>query len=223
MITAHVDTAHLGTVFTDPAVIVPAPPTGFAVAVVSWAGDYVAGATGWLPADASPSLYYVDDPFDAQFPALNSAVGMPAGPAPVNEFAHGAGDATSTDPTNVDGKAIVYGTGTGDPSPTGPIVTSTLGDGGVDYAPGDTGTVTSNGYGAPAEYVIDTVDGGGAVLTYHLTAPGDGYPITTSPISTAAGGSQPGAGTGFSINVTAVPPASGDLYLTVVYFSIALH
>jgi len=71
--------------------------------------------------------------------------------------------------------------------------------GGTGYAIGDTGTI--NGGSTLAAYVIDTVDGSGAVLTFSLTSAGLGYSIA-SGIATTTGGSQPGVGTDFTVNIT---------------------
>ena len=85
----------------------------------------------------------------------------------------------------------------------GPITASTLGAGGSGYVVGDTGTVaTGNG---DATYVVDTLSGS-AVATYTITAPGTGYSVGTGQ-ATAVGGAQPGVGTGFTINVTAIGAA----------------
>lgn len=77
----------------------------------------------------------------------------------------------------------------------------TSGHAGTGYASGDTGTVTFAG-ATVATYIVDTVSGG-AVLTYHLTSVGAGY-IIAGAYATATGGSQPGVGTGFQIDVTAL-------------------
>lgn len=82
----------------------------------------------------------------------------------------------------------------------GAIVTHALSAGGTGYAPGDTGTVLFGD--SSATYVVDTVNGGGAVLTYHLIgASNSGF---AGVYSTETGGGQPGVGTGFTINVSAV-------------------
>lgn len=89
----------------------------------------------------------------------------------------------------------------GDFAVSGIISVSFLGFGGAGYAHNDTGTITGT-FGTPATYIVDTVDGGGAVLTYTLTSDGSGF--TTGVFLAAAGGGQPGIGTGFNIGVSAV-------------------
>jgi hypothetical protein len=100
----------------------------------------------------------------------------------------------------------------------GPISASTLGAGGSGYAPGDTGIINGSSDNT-ATYVIDTVDGGGAVLTYHLTSGGtlNLYGLATG-VATATGGAQPGGGDGtFTVNITGVTTGNGSLILTLWY------
>ncbi len=69
---------------------------------------------------------------------------------------------------------------------------------GTGYAPGDTGLI--GGGNGDAAYVIDTVAGGGAVATFHLTANGTGYVSGTG----VATGVTTGAGDGaFTVDITA--------------------
>lgn len=85
----------------------------------------------------------------------------------------------------------------------GQISASSLQNGGTGYAVNDTGTVI-NGSGVPATYIITAVSAG-VVTTYTLTTPGTGY-LPQNGYQTQRGGGQPGGGSGFTINVTAVPP-----------------
>lgn len=82
---------------------------------------------------------------------------------------------------------------------------STLGDPGVAYVVGDTGTVPINGI--PATYVITAIDPmTGAVTGYTLTG-GTGY-TAVDGLSTKPGGLQPGAGVGFTVNITGLDAAA---------------
>lgn len=87
----------------------------------------------------------------------------------------------------------------------GLLSSSTLQHGGTGYAAGDTGYVV-NGSGNPAMYTVLTV-AAGAVVTYEITAPnaGTGF-IPQNGYRTQVGGGQPGAGSGFTLNVTSVTP-----------------
>lgn len=105
----------------------------------------------------------------------------------------------------------------------GPIVTSTKGAGGSGYAINDTGiidpgTLVSSG---DATYKVLTVDGGGAVLTYQVTSPGTAYPVANG-ITTGTGGGQPGVGTGFTVNTTAIGAGDGALNVTLYFAAITL-
>ena len=79
------------------------------------------------------------------------------------------------------------------------IASNGLDQGGASYAAGDTGII-DGAQGIDATYVINTVDGSGAVLTYTLTYAGIGYSVATS-VGTLAFGMQPGIGTGFTIDI----------------------
>ncbi len=80
------------------------------------------------------------------------------------------------------------------------ISSASLDAGGAGYAPGDTGTIlgTSN----PGTYQITTVSGG-AVTGFFINTGGGGYTVAAG-FATATGGLQPGAGTGFTVNVDAL-------------------
>jgi len=101
----------------------------------------------------------------------------------------------------------------------GLIATTTLGSGGTGYA--TTNTFNLDGAGdTNAQGVVDTVDGGGAVLTYHLTAIGTCYPVQNGITTTATSG----GGSGLTINVTALTPqGDGESWVTVDYRVIPLH
>lgn len=82
----------------------------------------------------------------------------------------------------------------------GLISSSILVFSGHGYAIGDTGVILGT-IGFPATYQVLTVGGGGAVLTYLITAAGTGYSIGFG--NTQTGGAQPGVGIGFVIDITA--------------------
>lgn len=81
-----------------------------------------------------------------------------------------------------------------------------LNQGGASYAVGDTGII-DGAEGIDATYVVNTVDVNGAVLTYTLSYAGVGYSVGTD-IGTLAFGSQPGIGTGFTIDISSVGGAA---------------
>jgi hypothetical protein len=97
----------------------------------------------------------------------------------------------------------------------GPIATSSLGSsGGSGYAPGDTGFLDQGN--GDATYVVDTVDGGGAVLTFHLDNAGTGYFVTpddTTEVSTGGGDG------GFLVNIDSVSGTPDTSFkLKLIYY-----
>lgn len=100
-------------------------------------------------------------------------------------------DATISNPTLASASTGPFGGG---------VNTSTIAAAGSGYAVNDTGFFsTGNGNAA---YKITSV-AGGAVTGYTITTPGTGYAVGND-VTTFTGGAQPGAGTGFAINLTAV-------------------
>ncbi len=110
------------------------------------------------------------------------------------------------------------------PTLTGTITTSTLNAGGSGYAIGDTGTINgSQSPGtAPATYVINTVGLiTGDVLTYTITNHDPGY-VVANAVATTNTAPQAGIGTGFKINITAIPAADSTIVVTSLYHAITL-
>ena len=87
------------------------------------------------------------------------------------------------------------------PASYGVIETSSITAAGLGYAPGDTGTVTTGD--GNATYVINTIGGGGAVATYTITFGGQKYTVSVGN-ATATGGTQPGAGAGFTLDILTI-------------------
>lgn len=115
--------------------------------------------------------------------------------------------------SDCENKAITLAS-TEDPT-AGAILTSSLGAGGSGYAPGDVGNV---GPSYSAIYEVDTVDGGGAVLTYHLTDNGSGYVVGSHATVVDTGGGD-GA---FTINVDSASEGDGTLRVSVGYRTVAI-
>lgn len=95
-----------------------------------------------------------------------------------------------------------YNTGTVDPG--GVIVSSTVGIPGTGYVVGDTGNIT--GGDGSATYQIASVGGLGDVISFAVPGTGHIYAVNASQ-ATVNGGSQPGIGTGFTVNILAVTGA----------------
>lgn len=96
----------------------------------------------------------------------------------------------------------------------GGIATATVNAGGAGYAPGDTGYVDPNDF---ATFIVDTVDGGGAVTAFHFDHRGGGY--TTGVYASS---NNVGSGTGFTMNVTSVVPGNGTARAIITYFIVTL-
>ena len=130
----------------------------------------------------------------ARFPLVAGqgayTIGLPAlGSSPSPSF-------KASRPGRIYGAAVLTATG-------GAISSSSLFDGGKGYAANDTGTI-QGASGTTATYTINTVAPiTGVVGTYTVSAAGTGY-VPTPGALTALGGAQPGSGTGFRINITAV-------------------
>ena len=89
-----------------------------------------------------------------------------------------------------------------------PLVTSAMNFGGTGYAAGDTGFILPNGGGGiPAQYTVTGVSGTGAVTGYTVGYSGTGF-IVGNDVGTRTGGSQPGGGLGFTVDVSAVGSAA---------------
>lgn len=87
----------------------------------------------------------------------------------------------------------------------GVINTTVLAAAGTGYAANDTGIVSAGNF--DATYKVLTVSGGN-VLTYSITVAGTGYAVANN-VGTARSGLQPGTGTGFTINITAITGVTG--------------
>jgi hypothetical protein len=103
--------------------------------------------------------------------------------------------------------------------PGGTIATATLAAGGTGYVANDTGTIEDGSDNAT--YKVLTVGALGAVLTFQVTVAGQQY-LVENNIPTVNGGAQPGVGTGFEVNVTAVTQGNGTLKATTYYQILAV-
>ncbi len=88
--------------------------------------------------------------------------------------------------------------------------------GNIGFAVGDTGTVAAGNN--DCEYIVDTVDMTGAILTIHPTVPGTGYSTDFSDLTLTPGGAQPGVGTCDTAHVIALDSNDPILRVTTAYF-----
>lgn len=189
--------------------LVPAPGAGKIIAVQSIALTYLFGTIAYGNQTSSAIIFEGDLDNDL-FPtflvqSILQATRSRFAISPVS-----LGDSVNILPGDDNTAVVLIGAG----FELGPIVTATLGAGGAGYAANDTGTITTGG--GNATYRVLTVGGGGAVLTFSITAPGTAYPVGNGQ-ATATGGAQPGAGAGFTVNITAVQTGDGTLKVTTYY------
>jgi hypothetical protein len=214
-ITVELETADIRTLDTIPVELVPAPPLGQMIVPQSY---FAQGNISVAFADALVKVGFSGSPPLQVLTSAGIALDYLTEQVAINPLATFSGDRSAVENNSL----VAYAT-----TPTvitsGPIATSSKAVGGADYVMGDTGTIDAgNGLAA---YVVDTVDGGGAVLTYHLTNNGDEYEEDTG-VATIAGGAQAGIGTGFTIDIDSVtPPAEGEgsVILTIFYSIVDLQ
>lgn len=108
------------------------------------------------------------------------------------------------------------------PGESGFISAVAINAGGTGYALGDTGTINGGVY--PQSYSVSGVSGG-AVTGITLTENGGGGYSTGTNIATTRGLTQPGSGTGLTVNITAVTgkqPSCAYMMYPNGYQSIAI-
>jgi hypothetical protein len=208
--TTHLTAAQLLTLDSVPVAVTPAAPAGLLVIVIGAALVFDYGTVQYQPLNSDMlSLQYAGSEND-------EALAFPGGILIQNQSGagyasgdyNGAGGILPGDDANA---VEIINANSLD---SGPIVTTTLGAGGLGYAMGDTGII--NAGPGTATYTILTVGAGGAVLTYSITAPGIGYSVANG-VATSTGGAQPGVGVGFTVNITAVQTGNGTLKVVTYY------
>jgi hypothetical protein len=148
-----------------------------------------AGATAFIPVDSLLKNYTVDMFFQA----------------------NGSGNNPDVLSASTNQPIVVSAIGTYN---DGPIVTATLNAGGTGYVANDTGSIEDGS--DDATYQVLTVGAGGAVLTFSVTSPGTEYTVENG-VATARSGAQPGVGTGFKVNITAVQVGDGTVKVVTFY------
>lgn len=221
---AHLNGAAISTMFSAPVTIIAAPGANKLANVVSIEYESVAGTSIWTMTSAG--LFFAghivtNDDINRGISLLDLFNNM----ALDSQVVTGEGTSALTILTaSAANKAVVVAMSDADPLRGAPIVTAVLNSGGTGYVIGDTGTIMTQSLTGGATYVVDTVAAiTGAVLTFHLTAAGTGYNTANNDVGTTPGGAQPGIGSGFNVNITAISPATGDLYVTVYYTIIDTH
>ena len=202
--------AQIRTLFSSPVTVVPAPGAGFiavpfrAITVYTF-GTVAFGNTG---TDVLSMFYAGDTTADligGLSPGILAAASRIATAADTS-----IGPITETLGVN---KAVTIMNPNADYN-AGTIVTTTLGAAGSGYAVNDTGTITT--FDADATYIVNSITAGGHVATFTITNPGTNY-LVSNGNATAPGGAQPGVGTGFTVNITAVTQGDGTLKVVTYY------
>ena len=215
----HITAAQILTSHTTPVTVVPAPGANEMLMQIGETAEYVPGAGSYVVAGAG--IYYTNGASaDNPFAFVNHVF---LGDAPVHDVDIPAYAGMHDAKTAFTNAPLVFASSVSDPTSVGPITAATLQAGGNGYAPNDTGTINTDLYTGGATYKVLTVGGGGAVLTFQITAGGDGYSTVDNPLATTVGGAQPGSGSGFTVNVTTVTPTTGDLYVTTLYQKVTTH
>jgi hypothetical protein len=208
--TAFLTAADLLALGTTPFQLVPAPGAGMIIGLQEIAFTYIFGTKPFESDAGAVRVRYAGDATVGLIDVagiINQLIGAQSSFLFKSAFMSAAATILPGD----DNKAVVIdGLGLN----AGPVGTATLGAGGAGYLANDTGTLTDGN--GDATYRVLTVGGGGAVLTFLITAPGTGYTVGNGQ-ATAPGGAQPGVGAGFTVNITAVQKGDGTLKVTTYY------
>lgn len=226
--TAHLNAAAMATMFSAPTVLIAAPGVGKVAVITSCVLEFKVGVDGFAGFPTPKVFYGSPAGQDAgvlvgeTFPAGAPPTSVVCPPLPLATTGVGNG---SYPRASCENQPLVVGVATANPDRAGPIVTATIAVAGTGYALNDTGTISAdpNGYTGGATYRVTAVGALGIVTGFTVTAAGDGYTTTSNPLATATGGAQPGAGSGLTVNVTAIHAADGDLYVTATYRILTLH
>jgi hypothetical protein len=208
--TVTLTAAQIRALGSTPIPLVPAPGAGRVIAVVGVAFVYLYGTHTYFDPQNGTNVAYASN---LNYPLLGTSSDINVVTQPNSSFNYSPG-VISTQLNllpGVDNQAVML---TGDNLVNGPIVTATLGAAGTGYAVNDTGTITTNS--GDATYQITSVGALGAVTGFTITAPGTEYAVANG-VATATGGAQPGAGAGFTVNITAVTLGDGTLKVVTYY------
>lgn len=209
--------AAISDYFATPLVLVPAPGAGRYVLPVEFGMGFTY-ANGWWA--GTPGLYF-DDSAGLSLGGV-SLSGLIGTANPPNQIQTARSADLIAVNAGFENLPVVMTDQSGANSTSGPIGSTTLNDGGVGYVPGDTGTVDGGAGSRSASYAVLTVGALGVVLTYSITDAGDGYQAPGT-VSTSAGGSQPGIGTGLVLDLSTLSPITSTVSVTTIYRIITIQ
>ena len=202
--------AQIAALHTTPVVLIPAPGAGKIIFVLSAGVFYTWGGVSYYAAADAFAVQYVGSGnsvlnlgnFSNVLSVAQSQYAYQPG-GPDSAFLMLSGD----DNQPVEMQAS-------DDYPASGVGASTIGAHGTGYVLNDTGTITT-GQG-DATYLITGVGALGIVTSFKITYAGTGYTVGAGQ-ATATGGSQPGVGINFTINVNALLAGNGTLKVVVYY------
>lgn len=189
---------------------IPAPGVGKAIMFLGGLVQYKPGASNYSGGQQGIQLIYEGgDPTSGSDNAgFNSAI---IGSGSV--WGGLALDLQTASPSAYANKKLMVATGT-DFGVVGPITSSVLNDGGSGYTVNDTFTV--DGPTTPATGTVNTVDGGGAVLTYTLNTAGQSYVTEAGATTTATTGDGTGLVLDIIVSVLETGPIQVDGTYTII-------
>ena len=198
--TLVLDQAKLFALDTTPVIWIPAPPLGKMITLMKVSWDF----------DANGSAYYCVDVTNNSIQARGGSARWVSTVTDLLTYPGFAGQSNAIDgyhrlEAQDDFKISAQNSLAG-----GPITGSSVAWGGTGYVAGEELYLNPQ----DATLIVDTVDGNGTVLTYHLTNAGTAY----GPGTYYAQYLTSGNGVGLQITVTSVQPAgSGSLTLIAYY------
>lgn len=209
-ITTVIAKEQMAALHSAPAELVPAPGAGKMIVFLNAILQYKVGAS--IPDVVSPrDLYLRFDPFGvsigvAEFPGYDpnstqNAVGVLA--FENSEFNKVSLENLALTLADDNQDIPVYG-----PVSSAPSVAAV----GVDYAPGDTFGLGQGLNSVGAQGVVDTVDGSGGLLTYHLTDGGHSYTTGYGDLMSTSG-----IGSGATLSIVVDEIETGSASVTVWY------
>ncbi len=202
--------SQIATLQSAPVTLISGPGAGRAIQILGAAAQVTKGSIPFV--DLSTDLTYSTFAFSLM--ASNLVIGDTG--TPNGEFSTSvASGGLGQDRADIDDAAIATAGSADDAS--GAILANARNAGGAGYVPGDTFNVDVAGP-TPASGVVDTVGGGGAVLTYHLTANGAGY-VPAAGVATTA---TSGGGAGLTIDINTITPANGTARIWILYLVLDL-
>jgi len=202
--------ADIATLFSNPVVLVPAPGAGKIINVLSAAFFFTHGSvTYFAPADIMVAEYLSSL---NQVLSGNAISGLLSTTGSLYFMAPGGSGTNNAMLPGDDNQSVILQAN--DDYPASGVGASTLGAQGTGYVLHDTGTITTGN--GDATYQITGVGALGIVTSFKITYAGTNYMVGAGQ-ATATGGSQPGVGINFTVDVNALLAGNGTLKVVTYY------